>query len=59
METDNEKYCALGVLTGLAMVNSHRYRPTIRSRFRNLRERVGYWIGSKIAGFDLDDREWY
>lgn len=51
-------YCALGILMESAMVSSHKYKPTLKSRFRNLRERLGYWVGSKIAGFNLDNREW-
>lgn len=52
---EDRTYCALGVYMDVTMVADHKYtyKPTIRQRFRNLRERVGIKIGSKIAGFDL------
>lgn len=57
-DTEEPSYCALGVLMDIANPNRPKYKPTMHSRIRNLRERIGYWVGSKIAGYDLDYREW-
>lgn len=56
-------YCVLGVLTDVEGImnttsKGKKYKPTIRTRIRNTRERLGYWVGSKIAGYNLDNREW-
>lgn len=52
-DNNDSEHCSLGVLMESAMTNSHKYTPTMRDRFRNLRERFGIWVGSKISGYDL------